>query len=94
MASVSDGLSNTLMVAEVAPGPILVGASRTRVSDCYDVTGVDVTSRVQQAVTACNAISWQTGTIPWGGSWRYKGFTWLEGSMWRNWFNSIRTPNL
>ena len=31
--------------------------------------------------------------IPWTGTWRYKGYTWLEGSMWRNWFNTIRTPN-
>jgi prepilin-type processing-associated H-X9-DG protein len=93
IASVSDGLSNTLMVAEVAPGPILTGAPRTRVSDCYDVTGVTVTTPYQQAIAACNAISWQTGPIPWGGTWRNKGYTWLEGSMWRNWFNTIRTPN-
>jgi prepilin-type N-terminal cleavage/methylation domain-containing protein/prepilin-type processing-associated H-X9-DG protein len=93
IASVSDGLSNTLMVAEVAPGPILTGAPRTRVSDCYDVTGVTDTTPYMQAIAACNAISWQTGPIPWGGTWRNKGYTWLEGSMWRNWFNTIRTPN-
>src|SRR6516165_6336952 len=40
IASVTDGLSGTRMVAEVAPGPILTSAPRTRVSDCYDVTGV------------------------------------------------------
>jgi prepilin-type N-terminal cleavage/methylation domain-containing protein/prepilin-type processing-associated H-X9-DG protein len=93
IASVTDGTSNTLLVAEVAPGPVLPGAPRTRVSDCYHIDGVNGTSTVQQAITVCNAINWQTGTIPWGGTWRYKGFTWLEGSIWRNWFNSIRTPN-
>jgi prepilin-type N-terminal cleavage/methylation domain-containing protein/prepilin-type processing-associated H-X9-DG protein len=93
IASVTDGLSGTLMVAEVAPGPILTSAPRTRVSDCYDVTGVTVTTPYLQAAAACNAISWQTGPIPWSGTWRNKGYTWLEGSMWRNWFNTIRTPN-
>ena len=93
IAGVIDGTSNTLCVAECAAGPLVSGAGRTRVSDCYDVSGVTKTSTVQQARAACNAVSWSTGPIPWGGTWRYKGYTWLEGSIWRNWFNTIRTPN-
>jgi len=93
IASVTDGTSNTLLVAECAPGPILTGAPRTRVSDCYDVTGVTGTTPYQQAIAACNAIDWRSGPIAGGGSWRFKGYTWLEGSMWRNWFNTVRTPN-
>jgi prepilin-type N-terminal cleavage/methylation domain-containing protein/prepilin-type processing-associated H-X9-DG protein len=97
VASLTDGTSNTLMVAEVAAGPLVSGAARTRVSDCYSVPGsiapAGAKSPVGPAIAACNAITWQTGTIPWTGSWRYKGYTWLEGSMWRNWMNTIRTPN-
>ena len=85
------------MVAEVAPGPLVSGAPRTRVSDCYNISGVDphggeIAHRTRPSPHA-TPIDWHTGTIPWTGSWRYKGYTWLEGSIWRNWINTIRTPN-
>jgi prepilin-type N-terminal cleavage/methylation domain-containing protein/prepilin-type processing-associated H-X9-DG protein len=92
-ASIKDGSSNTLLCAEVANGPLVTGAARTKVSDCYEAAGVTNTSTVEQAVAACNQMDWTNGPIPWGGSWRYKGYAWVEGSIWRNWFNSIRTPN-
>ncbi|MCA1685690.1 MAG: DUF1559 domain-containing protein [Planctomycetia bacterium] len=92
LQSIIDGTSNTLLNAEVANGPLVVGPPRTRVSDCYNVK-VTVTTPLATAVSACKAVNWQTGTIPWSGSWRYKGYTWLEGSMWRNWFNTAMTPN-
>ena len=93
LARIRDGTSNTLLCAEVANGPLVTGASRTSVSDCYQANSTSNSSTVQEAVGACNAINWQTGPIPWNGSWRYKGYSWVEGSIWRNWFNSIRTPN-
>jgi prepilin-type N-terminal cleavage/methylation domain-containing protein len=93
LAAVTDGTSNTVLAAEVANGPLSTGPPRTRVSDCYEVRGLTRTSTVDQATAACNAINWRTGPIPWGGAWRYKGYAWVEGSIWRNWFNSIRTPN-
>jgi len=92
LASIIDGTSNTLMVAEVANGPLTAGAARTRVSDCYQVT-LSKTMTVQQATAAADAINWTAGPIPWTGGWRYKGYPWVEASMWRSWFNSIRTPN-
>ncbi|WP_435007741.1 DUF1559 domain-containing protein [Tundrisphaera lichenicola] len=100
MASVTDGTSNTLLCAEVAQGPLAnSGASRTRVSDCYSIAGITPgptgasATDIQTVIGQCNAQSWQNGTIPWGGGWRYKGYPWMEGSVWRNWFNTIRTPN-
>jgi prepilin-type N-terminal cleavage/methylation domain-containing protein len=93
LAAVVDGTSNTLMTAEVAAGPLVAGSPRTRVSDCYDISGVTATTSVAQATAACKAIDWKTGPIPSSNTWRYKGYTWLEGSMWRNWFNTIMTPN-
>jgi prepilin-type N-terminal cleavage/methylation domain-containing protein len=93
ISGLTDGTSNTLLAAEVAAGPLTQGAPRTRVSDCYQITGADASTPLQQAVSTCNAVDWHNGTIPWDGTWRYKGYTWMEGSIWRNWFNSIRTPN-
>jgi prepilin-type N-terminal cleavage/methylation domain-containing protein len=92
-AAATDGTSTTLLCAEVANGPLASGTPRSRVSDCYEVRGLTGTSTVVQATAACNAINWRTGPIPWTGGWRFKGYSWVEGSMWRNWFNSIRTPN-
>jgi len=93
LAACIDGTSNTLLAAEVANGPLVTGVTRTKVSDCYEVRGLTKNSTVVQAIAACNQIDWAKGQIPWGGSWRYKGYTWVEGSIWRNWFNTIRTPN-
>ncbi|WP_422929535.1 DUF1559 domain-containing protein [Singulisphaera sp. PoT] len=100
MAAITDGSSNTLLNAEVALGPMgNTGAQRTRVSDCYTISGITpgpsgaTADQMNQVIQQCNAISWTTGPIPWDGGWRYKGYPWMEGSMWRNWFNTIRTPN-
>ncbi len=91
--SIKDGTSNTLLCAEVANGPLVRGPERTRVSDCYRTPGATEESTVPEAVAACNQVDWVNGEIPWGGDWRYKGYAWVEGSIWRNWFNTIRTPN-
>ncbi len=93
LAKIIDGTSNTLLAAEVAVGPLTRGAARTRVSDCYEVRGLSRTSTIQQATAAADAVDWGMGPIPWSGDWRYKGYPWVEGSIWRSWFNTIRTPN-
>ena len=100
MASVIDGTSNTLLNAEVAQGPDgNSAAARTRVSDCYSIAGISpgpsgaTSGQITQVLQQCQQQSWQKGTIPWTGTWRYKGYPWMEGSIWRNWFNTIRTPN-
>ncbi|MBX6316269.1 MAG: DUF1559 domain-containing protein [Isosphaeraceae bacterium] len=92
-AACVDGVSNTLMLAEVANGPLTAGAARTRVSDCFQVPTMSLSTTVVQAQATCNALSWQSAPIPWTNTWRYKGNPWLEGSMWRNWFNTIQGPN-
>ena len=41
LQAITDGTSNTLLAAEVCPGPGREsGAPRTRVSDCYHIDGV------------------------------------------------------
>jgi len=79
LAGIIDGTSNTLFTAEVAAGPLDKGAARTRVSDCYDISGITKTSTVAQAVAACKAINWRTGPIPSSNSWRYKGLHLARG---------------
>jgi prepilin-type N-terminal cleavage/methylation domain-containing protein/prepilin-type processing-associated H-X9-DG protein len=102
LGAIVDGTSNTVMNAEVAQGPDSNGAApRTRVSDCLHIDGASpgatgyTAAQVTTIVGQCNALAWQTAPTAtgWNPPWRYKGFPWMEGSMWRNWFNSIRTPN-
>ncbi|WP_337176444.1 DUF1559 domain-containing protein [Paludisphaera sp.] len=92
-ASLTDGSSNTLLCAEVANGPLVPGAAMTRVSDCYESTGIGRTSTLPQAIAGANATPQTMASIPWTGGWRYKGYPWVEASHWRGWFNTIRTPN-
>jgi hypothetical protein len=89
----TDGLGNTLLISEVANGPLVVDADATRVSECYMIPPMSLRTSMAQAQSACNAIDWRNGTTPWNGTWRYKGHTWAEGTIWKNWFNTIRTPN-
>jgi prepilin-type processing-associated H-X9-DG protein len=44
-------------------------------------------------LASCDAVSWRYEQIPWDGTWRRKGYPWLETTLWKNWFNTIRTPN-
>jgi prepilin-type N-terminal cleavage/methylation domain-containing protein len=92
LAACTDGTSQTLLVAEVANGPIDPSAARTPISDCYQAN-INYTASAAQVLASCDAVSWQGGPIAWGGSWRFKGYPWLEGTLWRNWFNTLRTPN-
>jgi prepilin-type N-terminal cleavage/methylation domain-containing protein len=93
LESCNDGTSATLLLAEVASGPVLRDASRTSVSDCYRVSGLGPGLTERAALAACDAAPWQSAPLPWGGTWRYKGYPWLEGTLWRGWFNTLRTPN-
>jgi hypothetical protein len=88
-----DGLSTTLLLSEVVCGPRELSAQRTRVSDCYEVVGISDVTTPAEAIAVCNAIDWRSSPLPWDGAWRYKGYPWAEGSLWRDWFNTIRTPN-
>jgi len=93
LSAILDGTSQTLLIAEVANGPIDPSAGRTPVSDCYEVLAINANSSMENALAACDAVSWSSGQIPWDGTWRYKGYPWVEGTLWRTWFNTLRTPN-
>ena len=92
-ADCPDGLSTTLLLAEVALGPVVTESARTRVSDCYSVAGLNDRMTVHDAIEACGAVNWRVDPLPWGGNWRHKGYPWVEGTLWRSWFNTLNPPN-
>lgn len=92
LAACTDGTSQTLLIAEVAAGPLDPSAARTSVSDCYEVS-MSIADSSERAVAICDAVDWRNSPIPWQGRWRLKGYPWLETTLWKNWFNTLRTPN-
>jgi hypothetical protein len=91
MAACTDGSSQTLLLSEVANGPLDPAAQRTPVSDCYQAN-IGFNDSVDQVLASCNSVDWEKSPVPWG-IWRFKGYPWVDGNLWRNWFNTLRTPN-
>jgi prepilin-type N-terminal cleavage/methylation domain-containing protein len=95
---ISDGLSNTLLAGESGAGPINQGSSVTRISECYGLSLVSSVSgsNPEGMVNACKTFDWrnQAGIANNAGyQWRYKGYSYLDGTVGRTWFNTRLTPN-
>jgi prepilin-type N-terminal cleavage/methylation domain-containing protein/prepilin-type processing-associated H-X9-DG protein len=94
LLDISDGTSNTAMYAEVANGLNDATPPRSKIADCYEVAGTVTTS---SATAARNFLlqqqDWKTAAIVGGGTWRYRGYPWSEGSAWRGWYNHLLPPN-
>jgi prepilin-type N-terminal cleavage/methylation domain-containing protein/prepilin-type processing-associated H-X9-DG protein len=98
MASVSDGTSNTALFAEVNSGSYTTSGTKSKKSDCFETT---ISTPYSNQTFANLAIArddlmsrdWSTASIPWTGSWRYKGYPYVEGSPWRTWYNHLVPPN-
>jgi len=87
---ITDGLSNTLMYAEVCNG---IGADPTKRDprrDCYEAGSQSATTP-QAARAAFLALNYQTAATL--GGWNWRGYPWREGSIWRNGFNTLLGPN-
>jgi len=94
--AVTDGLSNTVLVGESAAGPINNGAPPTRYSECYGVTRIDPSVVDATLPDACLRLDWRNSAAiaeTGGFQWRYKGYSYLDGTMGRTWFNMILPPN-
>lgn len=91
-ADVIDGLSNTAAFAEVINGHGDNGATPKSRFDCFE-TSNPPTMTIVGARTHFLAQNWQTASIPWTGTWRWRGYPWTEGSMWRNGYNHLLGPN-
>jgi prepilin-type N-terminal cleavage/methylation domain-containing protein/prepilin-type processing-associated H-X9-DG protein len=96
MAEVTDGTSNTAAMGEVCNGPQTAYRIDKR-TDCFERTGsvpTDHPTLRQQLMSA----NWQTavtaGQPGWGQPiWRWRGYPWREGSIWRTGYNHILPPN-
>lgn len=94
LIQISDGTSNTAAIAEVCRGPNSAGPPRDKRTDCFEGNTVPTTS-IAAAQSYLQGLNWQTATI--GSSswvnWRYRGYPWREGSIWRTGYNHLLPPN-
>ncbi|WP_425617948.1 DUF1559 domain-containing protein [Anatilimnocola sp. NA78] len=89
---ITDGLSNTCAFSEVVNGAGgLVNPPKSKF-DCFEF-GAAPAGPMTAARASFAAQNWETSTIPWTGTWRYRGYPWTEGSPWRNWYNHLNPPN-
>ena len=88
-SGITDGLSNTCAFAEVALGYGTAGGPKMKF-DVFD--GDSDTTDLVAARNGYLAKNWKNENIA-DGTWRYRGYPWSEGSVWRNWYNHLLPPN-
>lgn len=93
ISQIKDGTSKTVAFAEVING---FGPDsripKSRLVDCFETNGVPITS-LQAARDFLNTKDWTTARVPWSQQWRWRGYPWTEGTIWRNWYNHLLPPN-
>jgi prepilin-type N-terminal cleavage/methylation domain-containing protein/prepilin-type processing-associated H-X9-DG protein len=89
---ITDGASNTAAFAEVcnAAGD-LVTMRTDKKTDCFEYGTLSTTDLVE-ARAALLAKDWQSAGLA-GGTWRWRGYPWREGSIWRTGYNHLLPPN-
>jgi len=97
LSRIVDGLSNTAAFAEVANGLAPDTASGAGagdpIADCFEFGTGPNGGTLAVARDTFLAKDWRTAQVPWGGEWRYRGYPWLEGTVWRTWYNHLLPPN-
>lgn len=88
-----DGTSTTAAFAEVANGPPN-GAIIRRFSDCFEFGTVSATSTAM-ARSDMLGTDWNSASLAgeWSPPWRWRGYPWREGSIWRTGYNHLLPPN-
>jgi prepilin-type N-terminal cleavage/methylation domain-containing protein/prepilin-type processing-associated H-X9-DG protein len=93
LSQITDGLSHTAAFAEVINGFGALNDAKDPLADCF--SGGAPATTIDAARDALLARNWQTASlVSWSpGHWRYRGYPWHEGTMWRNWYNHLLPPN-
>jgi len=91
-ADIKDGLSRTAAFAEVCNGAGELGLPRDKRTDCFEF-GRPPSMDLATARAAFLARDWTTAEIPWEGTWRWRGYPWVEGTVWRGWYNHLLPPD-
>ena len=98
--TITDGTSNTAFMAEVANGPASGGNSR--LGDCFETTTPARLGGTQNFAALATyrdsfltLTNWQTAPIAggWSPPWRWKGYPYVERSIWRNGYVHLTPPN-
>jgi prepilin-type N-terminal cleavage/methylation domain-containing protein/prepilin-type processing-associated H-X9-DG protein len=94
MAEITDGTSNTAAFAEVCNGPNVNANPPGKITDCFEF-GAQTSKDLAVARAAFLAKDWHTAAYAggWDPPWRYRGYPWHEGNIWRNWYNHLLPPN-
>ena len=93
MRDILDGTSHTSCFAEVCNGPT-TSAPRDKRTDCFEHTGAISNTRAT-ARTSLLANNWRTAGFAggWSPAWRWRGYPWREGSIWRGGYTHLLPPN-
>ena len=91
-ARITDGLSNTAAFAEVVNGVGDTIGGNPTIYDCYEF-GAAPAGPISAARNAFLSQDWRAASIPWSGTWRWRGYPWIEGTVWRTWYNHLLPPN-
>jgi prepilin-type processing-associated H-X9-DG protein len=96
LTDITDGSSNTAAYAEVLRGLDDPNIPHDPLADCFDAT--TVTGTLTAARNTLLALNWQTSNLAgnsagWGNTWRWRGYPWREGSIWRGGYNHLMGPN-
>lgn len=95
LSQVIDGSSNTAAFAELVNGmapDVMTTSGGLPKADCFEF-GPLPSGNLAAVRNAFLQKSWQTASVPWSGEWRYRGYPWAEGTMWRTWYNHLVPPN-
>lgn len=97
-ADMIDGLSNTVAMSESCNGKAytaLASPPGDPLSDCFDTPGSTPTTTAAAARAHFQGLNWKTAVPPGFGAtpWRYRGYPFTEGSIWRSMYNHLLPPN-
>jgi prepilin-type N-terminal cleavage/methylation domain-containing protein/prepilin-type processing-associated H-X9-DG protein len=93
-----DGLSQTVAYSESCNGRAYTNLTTPPgdpLSDCFEAGSGAPTTTAAAARAHFMGMNWKTAMPPAFGTtpWRFRGYPYTEGSMWRSMYNHLLTPN-